>query len=360
MHLRARALLALSAAALAACSGSKDGGTGVAAVTVDPQAAALCVGDTLTFTARLLDASGDTVTGSNVRWTSSAPQTVAVDSVSGLAHALALGTVQISASIGTLRSANPGTLDVPSDLDPQFVPDTVVLAPGDTFTLGARLRRTSAGPVPGGHTPVITPSSDAVAGLDATGLVTAKTVGTSSLALTACGFTGHGAARVFTPPDSVTGLGYLWLSGPAELRVDMGTPLLNFTLSSAEASLSGIRQHGLQPAPSFTRTRCSSAAQGPYALDSSPPLSRTLPRATHRAPSRLYGNETTFTTLVSMHGGSTAVTTYSATGFPEGLGARHLRGCVGIVRGVATRWTLSGDLHLQRAAPGYDGGVSVI
>ncbi|HVO34125.1 MAG TPA: Ig-like domain-containing protein, partial [Gemmatimonadales bacterium] len=178
MPLRARSLLAVSAAALlAACSGSKEGGTGVAAIVVAPQAAALCVGDSLTFTAQVLDASGGTVTGSPVRWSSSAPQLVSVDSASGVARALGLGTAQISASVGSLRSAAPGRLDVPSDLLPEFVPDTVVLAPSDTFTLGVRLRRASAGPLPS-RTPTITPSSDAIASLDATGLVTAKTAGT--------------------------------------------------------------------------------------------------------------------------------------------------------------------------------------
>jgi Big-like domain-containing protein len=336
MHLRARALLALSGAALAACSGSKDGGTGVAAVTVDPQAAALCVGDTLTFTARLLDASGNAVPGSPVRWTSSAPQTVAVDSVSGVAHALALGTVQISASVGSLRSANPGRLDVPSDLAPQFVPDTVVLAPGDTFTLGVRLRRASAGPVPN-HTPVITPSSDAVASLDATGLVTATTTaGTSSLALTSCGFTGHGAARVFTPPDSVTGLGYLWISGPAELRVSMGTQLISYTLSSTKPAFqlygtaaSNSKNFVYEDTLQFTGT-------GSYAVDSLL-SSEAGPGSTCKPPRPFaaYGDNSSFTSLFSMHGGSTAVTAYSTSGFRK-VSGRVITRMRGIVSAVAT------------------------
>jgi len=336
MPLRSRALLAFSAAALAACSGSKGGGTGVAAVTVDPQAAALCVGDTLTFTAHLLDASGDTIPGSQIRWTSSAPQTVAVDSVSGLAHALALGTVQISASVGGLRSANPGRLDVPSDLDPQFVPDTVVLAPNDTFTLGARLKRKSAGPVPN-HLPVITPSSDAVASLGATGLAAAKTVGTSSLALTACGFTGHGAARVFTPPDSLTGLGYLWLSGPAELRVSMGTVLHNFTLTSKKpafqlfgSAAANTRQFGYEDTLQL-------AAIGSYALDSLLSTEATATTACNPPrPFATYGDNSAFTSLFSMHGGLTTVSTYSTVAGFRRVSGRVTARMRGIISAVAT------------------------
>jgi len=331
MHLRARALLVLSAAALAACSGSKDGGTGVAAVTVDPQAAALCVGDTLTFTAHLLDASGDTVPGSPVRWTSSAPQTVAVDSVTGIAHALALGTAQISASVGSLRSANPGQLDVPSDLDPQFVPDTVVLAPGDTFTLGARLRRTSAGPVPSGHTPVITPLDTAPASLTANGLVTAKTAGTASFSLSACGFTGHGAARVFTPPDSLTGLGYLWLSGPAELRVTLGTTLIDYMLSLTKPAfeLYGTASNSRQFVYEDT-LRLSGV--GSYPVDSIL-SSEATPAATCKPPRPFaaYGDMSLIASLFSMHGGSTVVTSYSNAGFRMAGGRviTRMRGVVG-------------------------------
>ena len=331
MQFRTRALLALLAAAVAACSGSKDGGTGVAAVTVAPDTAALCVGDTLTYTAHLLDATGDTVPGSSVRWASSAPQTVAVDSVSGLAHALALGTVQITASVGGLKSTRPGRLDVPSDLDPQFVPDTAVLAPADTFTLGVRLRRKSAGPVPN-HVPVITPSSDAFASLDATGLATAKAAGTSSLTLTACGFTGHGAARVFTPPDSATGLGYLWLSGPAELRVSMATQLIKYPRSSGKAAFqlfgtaaSNSRNFVYEDTLQFTGI-------GSYAVDSL--LSSEAGPGTTCSPPRpfaAYGDNSSFTSLFSMHGGSTAVTTYSTTGFRKVSGRviARMRGVVG-------------------------------
>ena len=270
--------------------------------------------------------------GSSIRWTSSAPQTVAVDSVSGLAHALALGTTRISASVGSLLSANPGRLDVPSDLDPQFVPDTVVLAPSDTFTLGVRLKRKSAGPVPN-RTPVITPSSDAIASLDATGLVTATTTaGTSSLALTACGFTGHGAARVFTPPDSVTGLGYLWLSGPAELRASLGAVVRNFTLTSKKPAFQIFGGKGSNGQQFAYEDTLQLTTTGIFPLDSISSSAVTSAQCAPPRPFAVYGDNTP-SALVTMHGGSAAVTTFVQTGY-RAVSGRVISRVRGFVNGV--------------------------
>ena len=334
---RARALLAVCAAGLAACSGSKEGGTGVAVVTVQPLAVALCVGDSTTFTAHVLDASGDTVAGSPIRWTSSAPLQVAVDSVSGVAHALALGTAQITASAGGLRSTTPGRLDVPSDLSPEFVPDTVVLAPGDTFTLGVRLRRLSAGPVPS-RTPVISASDDAVASLDAAGLVAAKTPGTASLTLAACGFPGHGAARVFTPPDSAAGLGYLWLSGPGEVRLSQSTLALNFTTSSKKPAFQ-IAGSAASSNHFVYEDTLPLLGMGPYPLDSLTSTESNTAACNPPRPFALYGDQPSFTALVSLRGGSAAVTTYStAAGFRMVAGRvmTRMRGFFGGVTAVDT------------------------
>ena len=331
---RSRAVLALSAAAaLAACSGTGDAGAGGAAVTVQPASIALCIGDSTTFTAQVLDAAGHVVAGSPIRWSSSAPTLVAVDSLSGVARARAFGTAQIAATAGRVSSAKPARLDVPSDLTPEFVPDTVVLAPLDTFTLGARMRRLSAGPVPS-RTPAIVPLNTAVASLDATGLLTAKTAGTASLSLSGCGFTGHGAARVFTPPDSLTGLGYLWLSGPPELRVSLGTVAHNFTLTSKKPAFqifSGKGSNGEQFAYEDTLQL---SGVGTFPLDS---LRSTEISSATCAPPRpwaVYGDNS-LSSLLSMHGGSATVTTYSTAAGFRMVGGRVIGRMRGVVGGVA-------------------------
>ncbi len=311
MRSRTSPILAASAACLlAACSGSKEGGTGVAVVAVDPPLTALCVGDSLTFAAHLLDASGDTVPGAPVRWTSSAPQFVSVDSVSGVAHAVAFGTAQITATAGALRSATPGRLDVPSDLVAETVPDTAVLAPGDTFTLGARLRRLSAGPVPS-RTPAIAPLDTAPASITAQGLVTAKAAGTATFSLSGCGFAGQGAAQVYAPPDSLTGTGYLWASGPAELRVRLATEAFNFVLLNQKPAVQLFGSAAANKINYAYEDTLRLSGTGTLALDSlrSDEISNSLPCAPPR-PFAIYGDASALTTLLSMHGGSAAVTSY--------------------------------------------------
>lgn len=333
MTVRARAAFALAAAAaLAGCSGGGDGGG--AAVTVQPQTAALCVGDSLTFSAQVLDASGGVVAGSPVRWSSSAPLTVAVDSVSGVARALALGTAQITAAAGSLRSAKPGRLDVPSDLSPELVPDTVVLAPGDTFTLGARLRRLSAGPVPS-RTPLIAPFDTSVASLDATGLVTAKAPGTATFSVSACGFTGRGAAQVFTPPDALTGAGYLWLSGPVELRVRLATVVHNFPLSSNKPAFQVFGSASVSGKQFAYEDTVRLAAVGAFPLDS---LSSSGVASAQCAPPRpfaIYGDNAP-SSLLSMHGGSASVTRFAPQTGYTAVSGRAVTRMRGFVNGVLT------------------------
>jgi hypothetical protein len=333
LHLRP--LWALPVAVLlAACSGSKEGGAGVAVITVDPAAAALCIGDTLFLKAHLLDASGDTVTGSAVRWTSSAPQMVSVDSASGLARAIAFGTAQITASVGSLRSATPGQLDVPSDLLPTFLPDTVVLAPGDTFSLVPQLRRASAGPRPN-HTPVIAALDTAPARITGAGLVTAKAAGTASLSLSACGFTGHGAAKVFVPPDSSTGLGYLWLSGQSQIRFGFQTIVHNFPLSSKKPAFQVFSGKGANGQQFAYEDTVPLAGPGSFVLDSLRSSEVATAQCTPPRPFALYGDNSP-SSLLSMRG-TVAITSYSTSPGFRAVSGRLVGWMSGFANGILTR-----------------------
>jgi hypothetical protein len=326
MTRHARWSLAVCIAALAACDNAGPGGT----IVINPATAALCIGDSLAFTAKVVDVRGDTVSTSQVRWSSSAPEAVAIDPASGVARALAFGSAQITAMSGSATSAKPGQLDVPSDLSPEFVPDTVVLAPSDTFTLGVRLRRLSAGPVPS-RTPAIAPLDATVARLDATGLVTAKAPGTATFSLAACGFTGHGAARVYTPPDSVTGLGYLWLSGPFERRVSFGTVAWNLTLSSKKPAFQVYSGAGRTTRQFAYEDTLRLTGVGAFPVDSL--LSTQAPTAecSPPGPFAVYSDPVP-TALVSLRGGSAAVTTYMQLAGYRVIAGRvvtRMRGTVG-------------------------------
>ncbi len=304
---------ALAVLALAASSGCADLLPLRGTVTVQPGAAALCVGDSLAFTAQVLDSSGHLVSSPQLLWSSSAPQVASVDPSSGMAHALSTGSTQITAASGGGRSA-PAALAVPADLVPEFVPDSVVLAPGDTMTLGVRLRRRSTGPVPN-RTPVIAPFDSSVASLNAAGLVTAKVAGRAGLSLAACGQQGGGAVDVFTPPDSVTGLAYLWLSGAKELRVRLPVRALNFTRTGGGPAFQVVG-----PVNNTTRfflyeDTVPLTGPGAYALDSlkSSEVTQVLACQPPR-PFAMYtdqANVSQLTQLFGLHGAAAQLTSFA-------------------------------------------------
>lgn len=327
----------LATLVLAACSGGGEG-PGIT-VTVQPATAALCVGDSAAFGAQVLDGSGHLVPTAVLTWSSSAPQVASVDPSSGVAHALATGSTRITAASGGVRSAS-SALDVPADLVPQFVPDTVVLAPGDTMTLGVRLRRVSSGPVPN-RVPVIAAFDSAVASLNTSGLVTAKITGRAGLSLAACGQQGGGAVDVFTPPDSVTGLAYLWLSGAKELRLRLPVRALNFTRSNGQPALQIISRVGTTRAFLYEDTLALSG-KGLFPVDSvlrDSVLIATYP-CTARRPFANYTEPATTTLLVSLQGGSTRMTSYAPLAGYKVISGRAVLRMRGLVNGIAQLDTL--------------------
>ncbi len=328
-------LVASAAVLCAACSGKSDGGPGVPhSIAIQPEAAALCVGDSLTYTADVLDNGGKPVLGAQVRWSSSAPEAVSIDSVSGTARALQYGGALITATAGGVRSANPAAVDVPGDLSPEFVPDTAVLAPGDTMTLGVRLRRASGGLVPT-EVPRIAPFDSAVARLDSTGLVTAKAQGLQGLTLSACGFTGHGAARVFTPADTLTGYGYLWLSGPAEMRLGLPARVNNFLRKNTQPAFQIVSAAGAASSPSplfIYEDTLNLTAPGQFGLDSLASTEVDSFACVRPRPAAFFYRQSPSVTLtVSLGGGHVSVTTFvpkSGYAAVSGRAALNLRGIV--------------------------------
>ncbi len=342
-RLPSAAIILCAATALAACKGKSDGGTGVAgSILITPKAAALCIGDSLAFIAQVLEAAGNPVPAAKVRWSSSAPNAASIDTASGMARALEFVTgAQITATSGGIQSAQPASLDVPGDLSPEFVPDAAVLAPGDTMTIGVRLRRTaSTGPVPA-RTPVIAPLDTTVASLAASGLVTAKAAGTASFSLGACGLTGHGAVQVFTPPDSATGLGYLWLSGPAELRVSLGTVATNYVLTSQKRAFQIYGSTNSKANQFAYEDTLPLKGPGVFPVDSlsSTEVGQNITCAPPR-PFAVYGASAPLTSITSMRGGSAAVTTYTSHTTWSAISGRVTTQMQGIVNGVASVVTL--------------------
>jgi hypothetical protein len=325
------------AALLAACSGSTppDSHGVIRSITIAPQSGALCVGDSLTLRAQATDAAGQTVSGVALAWSSSAPEVIAV-AASGVAHALRTGAAAVTASAQGVTS-DRAAIDVPADLVPEFVPDSVILAPGDTMTLGVRLRRISSGPVPA-KTPVFTPFDSAVAGLDASGLVRAKASGRAGFSVSACGHQGGGAVDVFSPPDAVTGKAYLWLSGAAELRVRLPVRALSYTRTNGLPAFQIFSSVGTPPNYSrvlFYVDTLKLTGTGTYALDSlllseagSPTLACAPPR-----PSAFYLEANPLTLLVSLTAGAARVTSFAPGATFTAISGRLLMRMRGLVSG---------------------------
>jgi len=337
----ARAGSVCLAVLLAACSGSEPTPPRTLTIGILPQSAALCVGDSLTLTARVTDASGQPVSGVALSWASSAPEAIEVGPASGIAHALTTGSAVVTASAQGVTS-NRAAIDVPADLVPEFVPDSAVLAPGDTMTLGVRLRRISGGLVPA-HVPGFTPYDSAVASLDATGLVHAKTAGRVGLSVSACGRQGGGAVDVFSPTDAVTGSAYLWLSGGRELRVRLPARALNFTRKNGLPAFQVFSRVGNNVRVFLYEDTLALSGTGAYVLDSlltTEASAITLACAPPR-PFALYTDQTALTLLLSVSGGPARVTTFTPQASFTAVSGRVALRVRGVVAGGAQVDTLS-------------------
>lgn len=163
-----------------------------AAITVDQQAARVdvspsadtlfAVGDTLRITAEPLDANGNAVVDAGVEWSSSDEDVATVDS-SGLVTSTGNGSANIAATVGDATGAVAVTVSqVIVGMD--IVPGAKTLfALGDTVRLAASGVDANGHPVPGLDFTWAS-QNDAVATVDANGLVTAvRTGGTDIFAM---------------------------------------------------------------------------------------------------------------------------------------------------------------------------------
>ena len=137
MKTRTIAMAVLALADLTACGG--DSGTptdaepddpgivAVSTVVVSPATATISAGGTQQFTATLLDAAGNTITGRTVTWSSSNMAIATVNSSTGLATGVAPGTATITGTSEGKTGA--ATLTVPR-LDVQEIAMHQSIYPG--------------------------------------------------------------------------------------------------------------------------------------------------------------------------------------------------------------------------------------
>ncbi|MEO9035658.1 MAG: Ig-like domain-containing protein, partial [Gemmatimonadaceae bacterium] len=154
----------------------------VATVSVTPPAPTVTVGQTVAFTATAKDATGFTLTGRTVTWSSIAPG-VATVSTTGIASAVSAGIATITATVDGVFASAKLTVVVAPVASVSVVPPSAPLTVGQTATLGAIVKDASGNVL---ASRVVTWSSSAasVATVSTNGVVTAVGPGTATITAT--------------------------------------------------------------------------------------------------------------------------------------------------------------------------------
>ncbi|MGE0346457.1 MAG: Ig-like domain-containing protein [Gemmatimonadales bacterium] len=205
-----RSALSTVVALLAACSSGNTGTNTppppppppppapVASVTVTLSSSSIAVGGSTQATAVLRDASGTSLTGRTIAWTSSAPA-VATVSATGQVSALSAGNATITATAEGAAGAATVTVTPPPVATVMVALGSPTLAAGGT-TAAIATTLDASGAVLTGRTVTWSSSNAAVASVAANGQVSALAPGTASIIATSEGRTGSAQLTVTQPP----------------------------------------------------------------------------------------------------------------------------------------------------------------
>jgi uncharacterized protein YjdB len=188
-------------------------GAPVASVTVTPPTASVVAGLTVTLEARTLDASGGTLTGRAVTWSSSNTGAATV-SQSGVVTGVAPGTATITATSEGKSGTSAVTVTAPAPTPVATVtvaPTTANLTVNATQQITATPRDAQGNALIGRQV-TWSSANTAIATVSSTGLITAKAVGGTTVTATSEGKTGTVTVTVAAPavgsvsvtPTSVT------------------------------------------------------------------------------------------------------------------------------------------------------------
>ena len=212
------------------CPGDKITGPAVATVSVTFEKSEIFVGENITGTAALLDASGAALSGRSVTWSSSAPTVATVNSASGIVTGLAAGSTTITAtSEGKTGSATLTVLAPVSTVTVSLASSSIAI--GATTQATAVLKDATGGTLTG-RTVTWTSGTTSVATVSASGVVTAVDAGTS--VITASSETKTGSATITVVPNPPAAPS---LSGPANRSSGAGTtPTFSWSPASGASS----------------------------------------------------------------------------------------------------------------------------
>jgi hypothetical protein len=169
-----RLLACLAAAGVLAC-GDNGGPVKSPKVLVRPVLDSLFKGDSDSArTVIYLDAAGDTMPAGPVRWSSSTPTVMQVDSVTGQIAAVGRGAAILTATANGV--AGHALVIVADTLDLALVLDTIYLLPSDTITIPVAVQSKGGSP----PAPWFATANAAIDTVDsASGLVTSRATGTA-------------------------------------------------------------------------------------------------------------------------------------------------------------------------------------
>ena len=189
------AFAAVAGSLLLSCGGDSTGtGNGVGKVVITPNNDSIVIGASLSLTAKVVNAQGQTVPGATIFWNTSNANIATVSS-NGTVTSVDTGTVQIAASAnGVSGIANITVLPQPV-ASVVVTPTSQVIKVGQKFQFQAEPLDADGNPLSGR---VVTWStSDAtVASVDNTGLVTGVAVGPATITATSEGKAGSAAVSV--------------------------------------------------------------------------------------------------------------------------------------------------------------------
>ena len=179
----------------------------VASVTISPSAPSVQVANIVQFTASTRDASGNSLSGRTISWSSS-NTAVATISAAGVAGGVTAGTVTITATSEGVSGQTSLTVTTTAPPPPPPVATVAVSLGSSSVTTGQSTQATAVlkdagGNVLTGRTISWSSSNTAVATVNASGAVTSVAAGTSKITATSEGKSGFATLTVTAPPVPV-------------------------------------------------------------------------------------------------------------------------------------------------------------
>jgi hypothetical protein len=177
----------------------------------------------LRLSARVFNAQNREIPGAVVTWRSDQPFIATVDSLTGAVTGVSNGLAAITARAGFV--SDTAEVVVLAALQLSLPLDTILLTPGDTFTIPVDVLVANGGP-----TPAITfgGGGGGIASVDpATGVVTALNPGTIGFVAHADTVSAAGGIEVRIVPDTINGFAYVGLAGAVTRRGRLSSRAFN-------------------------------------------------------------------------------------------------------------------------------------